>query len=1311
MTVAGKVATISVKGLTYGNATTVTVANPAHTATVTVPQVSELFTLDITTDAKDDTIKSDGSTKTQITVTLKDKLTGKTVTDKDGIIQFSATRGGLGQTTSALQNGVATVQLTSEASAVSHTSTVTATVSNVPGAAEFEGLSGQKAVIFSPEGSGTEGQVKFVTATSADSSQGDRLFVVFSDAIKAADYKKAIADKATIKGAPTSLEYGIQVNGRNVAVSDVVNKTANTLEFILDTDVVGNATTANYKRIEAGWAGVTTQKNYLRDNVEHKVSFGANVGNLVLANDGTNLKFILTDTSKPGVLGVSAKDQLEFSVRFTESMDETTIEELVGSKNPNFLLDGREVLVIPAASVTPGDVAAAKAANQVILTSLQVGNYSFEDKDGKPTNVFANAVKAVDTRNVTTFKVHKDFALAGGVHQIQIAKVGDWAQDVHPAQNLIATDTFDFNVAVDGSIPAATIEVQSAEQWLVKFDKPVYTTGSKTAKDVFALKSADTTDTFVFDTDYIVSTIDKDGLTGTQLAPGASISGAQYFLIEFKNDWTDKYKTAANPLKTYFASTKNPYVVTLDHLESAIGNKVGKKELDVSLSYDGESPKIANATQVKTPQGAFTSGVRVVMSEPVKNVVPASNNEGLTPSQTQALGTGVPEPTYEFVKGDKVVKATASLSSYDNKAFTLSPDGGATLEAGEWTLFIRSISDDIGNTSATESHKVTIVAADQAVTGTRLAWAAFDDEAGTGKLLNNASADFDVVYAKFTKVMKADGSNGVSRTQNYVFMGQPLPEGSTVQKGITGVTNDWDGVTILMPKGTWNGTDSGKDFTNTLNIASNFVSAENEALSGKYAVELTDTDLTTAVVNGIFEAVYTDAGETSKPSQATFGSLAQVTGASASDASANGKIDTVTLKLNAKHGVIAAGIEVLVNGKTFVTTAALANAGSITLTSKNTATDQIDGTTTNGLKITGKDGSIIVNTGSVKDQVAPVITKAVVNAAGDQITVTFSENIQSAVVANTNLTVTGTGTLATAGAVEVGDNYLVFNVSPTKFVDGDKIDVTVGQTVIKDVAGNNAAAIDGAVTTNDVKVTGITVGGGGASTTGVTATSAVQGAPGVATVTPVTAVQGINTITFTGAGFVLNDTVTIDGQVLTLPAGPYADGTAVATAVNTLVGANPILNAKYSTGVAAGVLTLTQKVGQESLTATTVATNAAVGNTAVAANPTPGVIGVTGVVGTASTATFKIATGATKSGNIKVTVKKTVGGVVTPVATDVSVAVTAGMTKEQVAAAIGAIAGLDTALINTTQVGVTDEVLITEVTPFSVATYTVTVTN
>ncbi|MDV6378226.1 Ig-like domain-containing protein [Sporosarcina sp. GW1-11] len=1006
VSVSGDIATLTVTGLKYGEETTVTVANPAHEATVKIPQVSELFILEV--EAEKDVITSDGATNTMITVTLRDRLTGKVV-EEDGVVQFQATRGGLGQTTSALQDGKATVQLTSEASATSVESFITATIADVPGAKEYVGLTNQKTIVFTPKPQeDDEGKITFVQPVFAESSQGDRFHVKFSDDISAADYKKALGAAKIAAG-----DFMVSVDGKGVLVKDVINLTPNTLEFILDVDRAGA-----FNRIEQTniWRDAPAGNNYLRDNVIHNVSFPATVGNVVLANnDGVD--FMLTDTSRPAVLGVSAKDQLEFAVRFTETVDRKTV------KQDNFLLDGREIIV--KADPTPQEITSAKNNNKIYVTSLTAGKYG-PDEDGN----------VIDKRNIVTFNVHKDFALAEGEHQIQIANVGDYAQDVDPTQNKVVTDTFDFNVVADKTVPVPEIEVQSAEQWKVSFDKEVYGVTGKKIKDVFSLKSADANDTFVMTNatiangDYIVSWIDKDGKNGGVLDPNhdaSKLDGKQHFLIEFTQDWTEKYQTKTNPTKTYFASTKNPYTVTLDNVESLNGNKMAKQELDVKLIYDGESPEIAHAEQV-TDNNVLTPAVRVTMTEPVKNVdtdsnpITNANNEGLTPSQDQGnVNTGVPVPTYEFVKGDKVVKATATDVSYDNYAFTLKPETGATLEAGEWTLYIRSISDDIGNVSATVSEKVTIVATevDEQETKTQVAWAAFDDSAsGNSKLLapGTQHADKDVIYVKFTKEMKSGGTDGVSRTQNYVFMGQPLPTGSQVLKGIHGVTREWDGVTIVMPAGTWNGADGeNKDFGTALNVASNIKSAEGEALTGGNEFELTDTQTGSNSLDDDLEAYYLNK-DISLARSAVKGAIAKsteddlaVTGED-TESKPNGtagypnardkgygKINIFELDVpkntrNFNEKVYVNGKETTIDYNGYDSTNPANSTGKAKI---NLAAAGFAGTAADGFIITAKDGSIIVNTRSVEDKAKPVVTEARVSDDKDKVTITFSEAVTS----------------------------------------------------------------------------------------------------------------------------------------------------------------------------------------------------------------------------------------------------------------------------------------------------------------------------
>ena len=121
-----------------------------------------------------------------------------------------------------------------------------------------------------------------------------------------------------------------------------------------------------------------------------------------------------------------------------------------------------------------------------------------------------------------------------------------------------------------------------------------------------------------------------------------------------------------------------------------------------------------------------------------------------------------------------------------------------------------------------------------------------------------------------------------------------------------------------------------------------------------------------------------------------------------------------------------------------------------------------------------------------------------------------------------------------------------------------------------------------------------------------------------AAVTAVTAVQGVYTLT---NATLLAGTVTVDGIDLTIAGG---DNDALSASLKTAIEADATLSAKYTVGAYTAsddLLTLTQKVGQESATAVT-----STGTTA--AQSTAGVVGVTAAAaitsGASSAFTFQI---------------------------------------------------------------------------------------
>ncbi|MDV6378214.1 hypothetical protein ORD22_08130 [Sporosarcina sp. GW1-11] len=1085
VTASGKVATITVAGLSYGDSTTVTVGSPAHTELVKVPAINELFDLVITSDAKDNnnTIKSDGASATMLTAQIIEKATGEAVV-KDAQVQFTTTLGSLSQPQVALVNGSASTQLRSISSPTSQTAIVNATVASAPGAKEYVGLTGALVVNFTPDGKGT-GTTTMVSAVSAGADQGDRFFVKFSGKVSAEDYKKVVTAKGA--NAWAGATYGIQYKGaggnyHNLKIVDAYNVTEDTLMFVLDTDFKGSIAPGvgtgpeNFEMIDANFTGdVDSEGNFLRDNVNHTIRINNNITDLVV--NSSDLTFMASDVTKPFIYGVDAKDakgedsNITITVRASEALAQGLTEtSALNETNENITIDGKKLRLINPATVTTADVTTAKDNNEILVTSLYVGEYD------------ATKSPAVDNRSNIYITLHKDFKLTAGSHGIQISKIGDLAGHTDSPANTVTTQTFPLTVKADTAVPAATVVAQSPEQWLITFDRPVDTVTGKNISDALKiytkegyaastkvpLKMNATTDA----NDYIVTVIDENGVATSagQLATTATLSGVKHLLVEFNRDWSVALKGSANDKDNYWKSGLNPFKVVLDNVESATGVKMAESVKDVSISYDGQSPEIKNAVDLfeKAPKAEFrgitalennASGkyVYVEMDEPVQlvNADGTAISKPVTPNLEQnsagaAYGNtaGVPRSTFRFVKGDKVVLGDPIELAADDQSFVVKPR--TDLEAGTWTLYIEQISDDHGNTSATISKKVTVAESAAAVTDTKVAWAAFDNNASNGT--------HDYLYVKFTKEMKAYTANGVDATTNYKFRGYDLPEGSDISVGIDGVTDAWDGVTIKMPKGAWDGIGGATAFTTNMSIASNFEAADGTKLSSNQPVqfELTHSTGISAADNdgltgsGKFEALYVNADK------ATLVGGAAVINTTALDSDSDGDIDEIEV-MTASPATVKATDYILVNGKKFV---AGTDQTGTTLTFKadnptatgSVGTNEIAGTSIKGLKVTTANGSLLINPDKVIDKAAPVITSAELNAGKDKITLTFSE----AVTAKND---------GTFGSLVNGD--FTFAGGTTAAVTGVEHNAASPNKVVLTISGGNSL-----VTTNTITADG-----------------------------------------------------------------------------------------------------------------------------------------------------------------------------------------------------------------------------------------------
>jgi len=1102
---------LGVSGLDYGDEVEITITDitagefalTSYTETIIIPLFGEVYKLEIT--VADDVILADGLSKTMVSAQIIERATDEAVT-LDGLVSFTTTKGTFAQPEVSFDNqGIAALQLTSEVSTETIIAYITATVTSVPAATEYEGLVGQGQVRFAPEGE-LEDELLFVTLVSASASQADRINLTFSGPITVTDIIDSYPGAtATARYAAARADnFGFQVNyfGKGTGdqvITNIEQIGEKRIRLILDVDGYFDydplvettelrfdyiARTGSAHNPSDGSPVLAGDLNgaFLRDNMTHNVSVPVNIGNKVVANaEPFGVDFILTDTSRPWIAGVEVESQMFLDVRFSEAMAADLVEaatlidiDISGTDDikryTNIRVDGRFMIeVLPGADATLTQIRTyATDNNLIIVNDISVNHY---------WGVLpAPGVEGVvlDDRNIATIHINAWNKLAAGEYSLQVSNVGDWAGMTHDA-NLIETQTFDFTVEEDTTVPTAKVIMQSPEQWLIEFNMPVKLANGMELQDAIKISAKDNqsftmTDALAPADHYQVTAISEDGLLAIGPANGIAptstatvVNNVERLLIEFKKDWTQIYDTANTGIN-YFHSTKNPYKVELEHWVAQLTeNVMSKHTLSVSTPLDAQSPEIIDAVDIGAVPGNM---IQVEMSEPVQ-MVNGVDTVPLTPSQQQDAGPGIPTPTFEFVKGDDVIPATLLVVAQDDYTFTVTPDN--TLEPGIWQLIIRSISDDVGNTSATVTYDFEVPEpADPDVTAARISWIAFD----------NAATDHDYIYIKFTKEMKSTGPNGVSRTTNYTLNNEPLPTGSEIIKGIkdiegnavlvTGdVTNEWDGVTIKMPADAWDGT-PGPDYTMVVGVASNFETADGEALIGPYTVQadnlpggsLADADFR-------FEALYVN------PLAANTIDGKPVTAAAGYDGNADGKINVILfLTNNGDLAVGAPGDQVLVNGVQFTTDGLFVYESAVG--------GGVTGTATTGLIITAVDGSIIINSGNVIDLAGPQVINAkaenlVAGALGNgsTITLTFSEAIDRDAAA------------VDPDAITAGELEVLFGVSSDEdYANNARPDGSAGNGYFDTSGGVNDSTVTGSLNAAGTQLT-ITIAVKGSTTVSI----------------------------------------------------------------------------------------------------------------------------------------------------------------------------------------------------------------------------------
>lgn len=744
----------------------------------TMPDAASLYHPTVTTPVT--TLKADGATSTLLTFSLKD-AEGTVITDAQDVeVAFTTTFGNLGAQRVTVQNGTATVMLTSEQLTADRTAQIQGQIVSAADT-NLIGLKATMSLLMSPNPDTIDDTVTAASMTNAEAGQADRIVAYFNKDVAPADYIVA----ATGAIDPTK------------AVVTVRKGTTTDLGGNLIVPVGLAAVPGNTKALQI-ILPVTAAVDVLNDNDDVYVKFNDLRGNVPVTRDTT---FKLTDARTPSMLSVAIDGLRAIKVTFSEPVESVSGTSTNATTLNNWSIDG-----VPFAG------------------TIAVGAF--------------NPVTGNDQRNVVTLTLPVGTYFTAGNHSVQAANIGDWAS-LTDARNIMTTQTLDFNIPSDTAAPLATVEVQSPEQYLITFNKDLDGTPVSVAT---ALASASGLKLQKYNTTSAAwENYTAQPLRITGVSPVGSNSK---FLVETTLDWTDAsvYNTSVTN-KNYF---NDSYRLSIPaNAVKAATNGTGNAETNLTLdgamtTPDVTSPAIASmVATVGVPAG---SSYDVTMSEPVK-LSAVANTEGVTLAQGQ---TALPVPTAEFIKKDNSVTipgavAAAFVDAYNQvlRVTPVTPPGWAgtvnTLSAGDWTLVVRSISDDIGNTAASATKEFNVEGTVAPSTAFKILFAFADVDTDLVVEATDGDGDgdgtYDYVFVKFSKPVSTTGDfTNALKTSNYTLDGVSLPIGTQIYANIAGydnLDNVTDSVTIRLPQGTL----QAQNAPHVINVSAFLESATGEKLA------------------------------------------------------------------------------------------------------------------------------------------------------------------------------------------------------------------------------------------------------------------------------------------------------------------------------------------------------------------------------------------------------------------------------------------------------------------------------------------------
>ena len=760
--------TVDAKGILIGG-----VAKDLGSLSFMTQSVENIWMLEVTPKAS--SILANGSDNTEVTFQLKNKATGEVDTKADDIVlKLSTSFGSLAKERVTIQDGKATVLLTSEFSNTDLEATIDAQIIETVNG-EYKDLigkiDGQAKVKFSTV-MVTPAPIEMINVLAAESNQADRV-TIFLD--------KAVSRELLLKS------FGLDKVRQGLHEEDyMANDNIQIEQFDGMKRVIGiKSVPSNPKAFEV----ILDKETPLQDNATVKVL--AKITSSTDTEVKSKASFKLTDARQPEVTSVKPVGLNQLEVKFSEAIADA-----------KFKIDG-----------------------QFGEKYFDVKYLGFDNKEG---------VDRRDTVIITLNDEHDDGAVKAeeaypgpkkgyftpGKHSLQIWDAMDFAA-LSDESNIGTTQNLDFTVAADTVKPTAGVVVESPEQFRVMFSKQLK---NLSLADVQALLGSK-------------MKLERYN-SGTKLYEDFSqYAEITYYneetgevLVELKKDWTEIYDTV-NTKENYY---NDKFKITLAK-DSVKAEANGEKNdaLSLDLNYSGSplnTPDLKSAEINAIDRILLSNDFNVMMSEPVKL-------RGLDQADTPLInadGTVLPpKTTVEFIgkdKDGKIVTIDGSVVGYTNSSdMNFRVAANQSLQnlvdnAGygeEWKVVVKSLSDDVGNTVATATHDFKIMK-----TPVKPVVSPFEIE----KVSANAKDEKDVIRVKFSEGVQYSGMYDATSTAQYTLNGKNLPVGTSISLADSddNLSNGLDIVKIKVPAGTL------KTLSNVITVNKELQSYDNSVLTGGY---------------------------------------------------------------------------------------------------------------------------------------------------------------------------------------------------------------------------------------------------------------------------------------------------------------------------------------------------------------------------------------------------------------------------------------------------------------------------------------------